>query len=87
MNVIRKFFGPEARAIMRDPAIEVIPGKAVCTVKPGDPYKRKFRVVSCGNYAKTTAESQLYAGGAGAESYEPSWYTQDVLDGRPMGWM
>ena len=53
---------------MRDPAIEVIPGKAVCTVKPGDPYKRKFRVVSCGNYAKTTAESQLYAGGAGAES-------------------
>ena len=68
MNVIRKFFGPEARAIMRDPAIEVIPGKAVCTVKPGDPYKRKFRVVSCGNYAKTTAESQLYAGGAGAES-------------------
>ncbi|CAE6948806.1 RE1 [Symbiodinium sp. CCMP2592] len=24
-------------------------------------------IVSCGNYAKTTAESQLYAGGAGAE--------------------
>ena len=52
---------------MRDPSTEVIPGKAVCTVKPGDPFKRKFRVVSCGNFAKTTAESQLYAGGAGAE--------------------
>ena len=68
MSVVRKFFGSEARAILRDPKIEVIPGKAVCTVKPGDPYKRKFRIVSCGNFAKTTAESQLYAGGAGAES-------------------
>ena len=37
-------------------------------MKPGEPFKRKFRVVSCGNFAKTTAESQLYAGGAGAES-------------------
>ena len=67
MGVVRKFFGQEARAILRDPSTEVIPGKAVCTVKPGDPFKRKFRVVSCGNFAKTTAESQLYAGGAGAE--------------------
>ena len=68
MKVIRKFFGPEARKIARDPLIEVIPGKAVCTVKPGTPFKRKFRVVSRGNYATTTAEGQLYAGGAGAES-------------------
>ena len=68
MRVVRRFFGEDARAILRDPAIEVIPGKAVCTVKPGEPYKRKFRVVSCGNFAKSTAESQLYAGGAGAES-------------------
>ena len=68
MSVIRKFYGAEARALARDPSIEVIPGKAVCTVKPGDPFKRKFRVVSCGNFASTTAEGQLYAGGAGAES-------------------
>ena len=68
MNVIRKFFGAEARRILRDQSIEVIPGKAVCTVKPGDPYKRKFRVVSCGNFASSTVEAQLYAGGAGAES-------------------
>ncbi|CAE7242537.1 GIP [Symbiodinium sp. CCMP2592] len=68
MSVIRRFYGDEARAILRDPKYEVIPGKPVCTVKPGEPYKRKFRIVSCGNFAKTTAESQLYAGGAGAES-------------------
>ena len=68
MKVVRKFFGEDARRILRDPMIEVIPGKAVCTVKPGDPYKRKFRVVSCGNYASSTMEAQLYAGGAGAES-------------------
>ncbi|CAE7252421.1 GIP [Symbiodinium sp. CCMP2592] len=68
MGVIRKFYGGEARAILRSSDYEVIPGKPVCTVKPGEPYKRKFRIVSCGNYAKTTAESQLYAGGAGAES-------------------
>ncbi|CAE7817431.1 GIP [Symbiodinium sp. CCMP2592] len=68
MGVIRKFYGSEARAILRSSDYEVIPGKPVCTVKPGAPYKRKFRIVSCGNYAKTTAESQLYAGGAGAES-------------------
>ena len=68
MKVVRKFFGEDARRILRDPMIEVIPGKAVCTVKPGDPYKRKFRVVSCGNFASSTVEAQLYAGGAGAES-------------------
>ncbi|CAE7436865.1 unnamed protein product [Symbiodinium sp. CCMP2592] len=67
MSVIRKFYGGEARAILRDPNYEVIPGKPVCTVKPGEPFKRKFRIVSCGNYAKTTAESPFYAGGAGAE--------------------
>ena len=36
MSVVRKFFGSQARAIWRDPNIEVIPGKAVCTVKPGE---------------------------------------------------
>ena len=68
MQVIRKFFGPDARRILQDPGIEVIPGKAVCTVKPADPYKRKFRIVSCGNFASSTLEANVYAGGAGAES-------------------
>ena len=53
---------------LHDGSVEIVPAKAVCTVKPGSPYKRKMRVVSCGNYATGTDEASLYAGGAGAES-------------------
>ncbi|CAE7769687.1 GIP, partial [Symbiodinium necroappetens] len=67
MKAIRRFRGQQAREILRDSTIELIPAKAVCTIKPGEPFKRKFRVVSCGNYASTTEETLLYAGGAGAE--------------------
>ncbi|CAE7033644.1 GIP [Symbiodinium sp. CCMP2592] len=68
LGVIEKRYGPEARSVIRDSSIEVIPAKAVCTIKPGEPFKRKFRIVSCGNFASATDEGQLYAGGAGAES-------------------
>ncbi|CAE7214926.1 GIP, partial [Symbiodinium sp. CCMP2456] len=68
MSAIRRYKGPEARQILRSGDVEVIPAKAVCTVKPGSPFKRKVRVVSCGNFATTTEEAQLYAGGAGAET-------------------
>ena len=37
------------------------------TVKPGKPYRRKVRVVSCGNFAKGVSEDVLYASGAAAE--------------------
>ena len=67
MKAIRRLKGTQAREAMKNSAIEVIPAKAVCTVKPGSPFKRKMRVVSCGNYASTTEEASLYAGGAGAE--------------------
>ena len=68
MGAIKRLRGPEARGVLREGEVELIPAKAVWTVKPGSPYKRKCRIVSCGNYASTTEEALLYAGGAGAES-------------------
>ncbi|CAE7699215.1 TY5A, partial [Symbiodinium sp. CCMP2456] len=68
MGAIRRLRGQEARGILRSGDVEIIPAKAVCTVKPGSPFKRKVRVVSCGNFASTTEETLLYAGGAGAET-------------------
>ncbi|CAE7216572.1 GIP, partial [Symbiodinium sp. CCMP2456] len=68
MGAIRRLRGQEARNVLRSGTIEMVPAKAVCTVKPAQPYKRKVRVVSCGNFATSTEEALLYAGGAGAES-------------------
>ncbi|CAE7373674.1 RE1, partial [Symbiodinium necroappetens] len=68
LGAIRRLKGREARELLRDGTVETVPAKAVCTIKPGAPYKRKMRVVSCGNYATGTDEASLYAGGAGAES-------------------
>ncbi|CAE7618847.1 GIP, partial [Symbiodinium sp. CCMP2456] len=68
MGAIRRLRGQEARGVLRSGDVEIIPAKAVCTVKPGSPFKRKVRVVSCGNFASTTEETLLYAGGAGAET-------------------
>ena len=38
------------------------------TVKQGKPFRRKVRIVSCGNYAKGVSEDILYASGAAAET-------------------
>ena len=68
LGAIKRIRGREAKELLHDGTVEIVPAKAVCTVKPGSPYKRKMRVVSCGNYATGTDEASLYAGGAGAES-------------------
>ena len=67
MGAIVKRKGTEARALLRLPNVEVLPAKGVFTVKPGKPYRRKVRVVSCGNFAKDVSEEVLYASGAAAE--------------------
>ena len=60
--------GAAARDLLKQANVEVLPAKGVFTVKPGKPFRRKVRVVSCGNFAKTAAEEVLYASGAPAET-------------------
>ena len=68
MQAIVRHRGAAARRLAQDPNIEVIPAKCVFTVKPGKPYRRKVRIVSCGNYATSVSEDILYASGAAAET-------------------
>ena len=45
-----------------DSEVQVLPGKVVCTVKPGG--KKKCRIVVCGNFGEAIKEGQcLYASG------------------------
>ena len=67
MNAIVRRQGNEAKELLKLPNVEVLPSKGVFTVKPGKPYRRKVRVVSCGNFAKSVSEEVLYASGAAAE--------------------
>ena len=68
MQAIIRHKGAAARKIMQDRSIEVLPAKGVFTVKPGKPFRRKVRIVSCGNFAKGVSEDVLYASGAAAET-------------------
>ena len=68
MQAIKRHRGAEAGKLLRDGKVEVLPAKCVFTVKPGKPYKRKVRIVSCGNYAQGVSEDVLYASGAAAET-------------------
>ena len=67
MQAIVRHRGEEARRLLKLPNVEVLPAKGVFTVKPGKPYRRKVRIVSCGNFAKGVSEEVLYASGAAAE--------------------
>ena len=68
MSAIIRHKGVSAKELLRRANVEVLPAKGVFTVKPGKPFRRKVRVVSCGNYAKSVAEDVLYASGAPAET-------------------
>ena len=68
----------DAREAKRQEAlglIRIVPSKGVFTLKPpaadsSDWYRRKYRLVLCGNYvALDDATSSLYAGGASAETF------------------
>ena len=68
MQAIRRHKGSSAHKLAHDSDVEVLPAKCVFTVKPGKPFRRKVRVVSCGNYATGVSEDILYASGAAAET-------------------
>ena len=68
MQAIKRHRGEAAKRLLKDPSVELLPAKGVFTVKPGKPFRRKVRVVSCGNFARTIAEDVLYASGAAAET-------------------
>ena len=71
MQAITRHRGTKARQLVQDPNIEILSAKCVFTVKPGkpgSPFRRKVRIVSCGNYAKGVSEDVLYASGAAAET-------------------
>ncbi|CAE7947819.1 RE1 [Symbiodinium sp. KB8] len=71
-GVLISHFGKEARALIAGTGTTVIPLKGVFTTKaPGGPqdglYRRKCRLVGCGNQASHIDADSLYAAGAPAE--------------------
>ena len=71
-GVLVSHFGKEARALIAGAGTTVIPLKGVFTTKaPGGPqdglYRRKCRLVGCGNQASHIDADSLYAAGAPAE--------------------
>ena len=72
MNAIRRARGQEAKDFLKLPGAVVVPGKGVYTAKPpskpGTWFRRKTRVVSCGNFQKKSQHEVNYSGGAAAEA-------------------
>ena len=70
MSAIRRLRGEEARNAQSQPGVQIIPAKPVFTVKPGGDkawFRRKCRVVGCGNYETKDPSAELYAGGVPAD--------------------
>ena len=64
----------ETRRLERQGLLRLVPSKGVHTLKPPGPkdvkYKRKYRLVLCGNFAAPEEQfGSLYAGGASAETF------------------
>ena len=64
----------EARRLERQGLLRLVPSKGVHTLKPpgsdNKRYKRKYRLVLCGNFAAPEEQfGSLYAGGASAETF------------------
>ena len=72
IGAIKRLVGQEARDYLSQPGVQVVPGKAVYTVKPpskeGTKYRRKARIVGCGNFQPRDAAEENYSGGAAAEA-------------------
>ncbi|CAE7268499.1 GIP [Symbiodinium microadriaticum] len=70
MKAIRRLFGEEAVQESRVPGTQVLPAKTVYTVKPGSGgnyFRRKCRVVGCGNYELKPGSVDVYASGIPAD--------------------
>ena len=72
IGAIKRLTGSEAREFLARPGVQVVPGKAVYTVKPpskeGTKYRRKARIVGCGNFQPRDDQEENYSGGAAAEA-------------------
>ena len=71
-GVLISHYGEEARRLLADPGTSVIPLKGVFTAKAPahnatDLFRRKCRLVACGNQTPFTDVESLYASGAPAE--------------------
>ena len=70
MNAIQRLSGQEALDATKVPGVQVLPAKTVFTVKPDvgvNLYKRKCRVVGCGNFESRDPNLELYASGVPAD--------------------
>ncbi|OLP81882.1 putative transposon protein [Symbiodinium microadriaticum] len=72
IGAIKRLTGSEAREFLARPGVQVVPGKAVYMVKPpskeGAKYRRKARIVGCGNFQPRDDQEDNYSGGAAAEA-------------------
>ena len=71
MKAIVRLRGTEAIKESQIQGTQVLPAKTVFTVKPGsgtDYYRRKCRVVGCGNFEEKGSGLDLYAGGIPADA-------------------
>eukprot|EP00439_Symbiodinium_sp_Y106_P014523 s9297_g2.t1 len=72
IGAVKRRRGKEAITFLKNPGVTIVPGKAVFTVKPpskeGQKYRRKARIVSCGNFQPKSSLEENYSGGAAAES-------------------
>ena len=69
MAAIKRYKGPEAQRMRKDPNVVIVPSKLVFTIKPGlEPGKirRKVKCVACGNFSGESAEElgDVYSAGA-----------------------
>ena len=71
MKAIKRVRGKEAKDFTNTPGAVIVPGKGVYTVKPPSKpntlFRRKTRIVGCGNFQKKSEEETNYSGGAAAE--------------------
>ncbi|CAE7605323.1 RE1 [Symbiodinium sp. KB8] len=72
IGAVKRRRGKDAKSYLQSPGVTIVPGKAVFTVKPpskeGEQYRRKARIVSCGNFQPKNSQEENYSGGAAAES-------------------
>ena len=71
MKAIVRLRGSEANKELHLPGTQVLPAKTVFTVKPGSGdnyFRRKCRVVGCGNFEEKGSDLDLYAGGIPADA-------------------
>ncbi|CAE7730700.1 GIP [Symbiodinium sp. CCMP2592] len=71
MKGIKRLQGSDVTKAMSRPDVQVLPAKTVFTVKPGADtawFRRKCRVVGCGNFEEKDPGLELYAGGVPAEA-------------------